>query len=264
MNALLVAKAKAGRRPKTLTNLRQYLTRCMLNREHELISQITPDDVEQWIDGAKSAWGRQTALNLLSSMFSFAVRRRWMASNPCDMVERHTIDHRVPKILSIDQTRSMLSGCSPKIRPWVVLGMFAGLRPSEAERLDWSAIRLTGADPCLVVDASASKIRRRRIVPLGPCAVAWLGLDWRPNGRVVSSHSTLRRLRRVAGVSAGMLWSQNVLRHTYASMRIGRGDDVGAVASQMGNSPTILLTHYRELVHRADAVAFWALLPKSN
>lgn len=145
-----------------------------------------------------------------------------------------------------------------------MLGLFAGLRPTEAERLDWSAIRLGGEHPCVVVDAAASKVRRRRIVPLMLAACVWLGLDIRASGPVVSSHSTMRRFRRSAVRASGVPWSADVLRHTHASMRIAAGDEPGRVAADLGNSVGILLTHYRELVTREDAAEFWALRPSSD
>jgi len=61
--------------------------------------------------------------------------------------------------------------------------------------------------------------------------------------------------------AAGVEWSADVLRHTYASMRMGAGGNAAEVAGEMGNSPGILLTHYRELVTADDAAKFWAILP---
>jgi hypothetical protein len=52
-----------------------------------------------------------------------------------------------------------------------------------------------------------------------------------------------------------------VLRHTHASMRIAAGDTPDRVAADLGNSVSILLTHYRELVRREDAEEFWRLRP---
>lgn len=95
-------------------------------------------------------------------------------------------------------------------------------------------------------------------------ACVWLGLDVRPSGPIVSSHSTLRRSRRESSEAADVTWSQDVLRHTHASMRLAAGDDAGRVAADMGNSVGVLLTHYRELVTREDAERFWALRPSSD
>lgn len=193
---------------------------------------------------------------ILSSFYSFCTRRGWVTENPIDRLEKIHIDQAPPKILTVAQCRAILDASGTALRPWVVLGLFAGLRPTEAERLDWSAIRIAGHHPCVVVDAASSKVRRRRIVPLCLLACVWLALDVRPTGRIVSSHSTLRRARREVSEVAGVPWSQDVLRHSYASYRLGRGDIPEQVACDMGNSPRILRTHYVELVTREAATEF--------
>lgn len=104
---------------------------------------------------------------------------------------------------------------------------------------------------------------RRYVAVRMPAAVAWLALDARREGGVVSSHSTLRRARREAAERAGVRWEADILRHTCASMLMGAGRSASDVAAGLGNSPQILLTHYRELVRREDAERFWAIRPKA-
>ena len=96
---------------------------------------------------------------------------------------------------------------------------------------------------------------------MSDAAAAWLSLDLQTEGPACPCHSTLRRRRRDLCTATGIQWHQDVLRHTYASMRIAAGDSVNQVADDMGNSPKMLLTHYRELVPREDALKFWDLLP---
>jgi len=228
------------------------------------VAAVPVDKVAAWVDSPESTASRATRLNRVSTLFSFAMRRGWCHENPVTRLERITVDRHPPRILTPDEASRLLAVCGPSIRPWVTLGLFAGLRPSEAEAMDWSAIRLSGDRPTLTVDAAASKVRRRRIVPLLLTAVAWLSMDARPSGPVVSSHSTLRRARREASRAAGVEWSADVLRHTYASMRMGAGGNAAEVAGEMGNSPGILLTHYRELVTDTDAKKFWSIFPQAT
>jgi integrase len=259
---LLRAKDASRRRPQYVRSLRQYLTAFARGRETVSVAELTAEHLDKWFAERNEAPAtRASNLGRLSALFSFSVRRGWISTNPVLRVERITIDHAPPKIWTAAQCRAVLDASSPVIRAWVTLGLFAGLRPTEAERLDWSAVRLDGAEPCVVISAEASKVRRRRIVPLCETAWAWLSLDWRREGPVVSSHSTLRRARRETAERAGVKWSADVLRHSYASFRIGRGDFAERVAADMGNSSRILLTHYRELVSREEAAAFWALRP---
>ncbi len=259
---LVERKTAARRRKNYVSSLRQYLGAFARGREGVPLSSIGPRDIESWFDARNEPpSGRASNLGRLSALFSHGIRQGWIDRNPCDLVERITIEHRPPAILSVGDCERLLSAAGPDLRPWVVLGLFAGLRPTEAERLQWGAVRLTGPRPHVVVDAAASKVRRRRIVPLQPTAVAWLALDARPDGAVVSSYSTLRRRRREAARAAGVRWSQDVLRHTCGSMRLAAGAHTSEVADEMGNSPRILRTHYAELVTREDAERFWAIRP---
>lgn len=261
---MLRSKAASRRRPSYVRSLRQYLGAFARGREHVPISALTSVDIEQWFaDRAEAPATRAANIGRLSALFAYAIRRGWVAHNPCSRLERIRIEHRPPRILSVDESRRLLDVMPDAIRAWVVLGLFVGLRPSEAERLNWSAVRLVGVDPCVVVDAAASKVRRRRIVPLSETAVVWLATCRHREGAVVSSHSTMRRARRAAAKAAGLEWGQDILRHTYASMRLAVGHDVGRVAREMGNSPQILLTHYAELVTRGEADRFWNLRPAS-
>jgi hypothetical protein len=56
-------------------------------------------------------------------------------------------------------------------------------------------------------------------------------------------------------------WPKDILRHTCASMLMATWEDEGKVAASLGNSPTILHAHYRELVSRAEAKRFWGIMP---
>jgi len=46
-------------------------------------------------------------------------------------------------------------------------------------------------------------------------------------------------------------------------MLMATWEDEGKVAATLGNSPSILHAHYRELVTRAEAMRFWGIRPPS-
>jgi len=48
-------------------------------------------------------------------------------------------------------------------------------------------------------------------------------------------------------------WPKGLRRHTAAAHLLARKQDAAAVALELGNSPRVLLTHYRELVIREQA-----------
>jgi integrase len=165
----------------------------------------------------------------------------------------------VPRIFTVAEARTALEfvrATTPRLLPWFVLGLFAGIRPEEADRLDWAAVDLERG--LVRVDAAASKVRQRRVVPLAPAAVAWLKLGGDLPLPLTSRRRYVRRLRDRLGWAA---WPQDVLRHTAASFLLAEHQDAAKVALWLGNSPKILLTHYHEMVSDAEKVAFWGLKP---
>lgn len=137
-----------------------------------------------------------------------------------------------------------------ELLPWVVLGMFAGIRPQEILDLTWDSIE---GDK---VRMTRTKTGRRRMAHLEPCAVAWINVCDR-SIPLCRSWSTVRRRRK----ELFGRWTSDVLRHTAASYLLALHQDVGKVALWLGNSQRILLRHYHELVTAADCAAFWGLTP---
>ena len=78
-------------------------------------------------------------------------------------------------ILSIEQCATALEWSqkqAPRFLAWLVLGLFAGVRLNELDRLKWGDLDLDAGR--LRIDAAASKVRQRRIVHLEPAAREWL------------------------------------------------------------------------------------------
>jgi len=261
VSAVLRAKEAAKRRPAYIASLRQYLTQFCRGRETQQVSTINAQAIDEWFASrTESPSTMASNVGRLRSLFSFCKRRGWIRENPCDFIERITVERRHPRILTANECARLLQLADTRIRAWVVLGLFAGLRPLEASRLTWAHVRLSG-DPCIVIDAAASKVRSRRVVRLRDPAPAWLSLDRQESGPIVSSHSTLRRARRSLATAAGITWDQDILRHTHASMRLAAGDSADTVSRDMGNSPRVLLSHYYEMIGPEEAAKFWRIVP---
>jgi len=128
------------------------------------------------------------------------------------------------------------------------------------ERMEWAAVNLERA--VVTVDAAASKVRRRRHVPLEPAAVELLSEAYRLGSTLPLSSGTRRTLcDRMRGVMGWNEWPQDVLRHTAASHLVALHQDVARVALVLGNSPGVLLTHYRNLVTPEECAEFWMIKP---
>ena len=250
---LLSAKRNANRRERYITSLGYYLRQFAKGREQTPLLDFSPADVESWMLRYSGAYARQTWLNRLSTLFSFAVRRGHVEKNPCDRVERVTVDRKPPVILTPQQARTLYAATPTVMRPYLVLGMFAGLRPEEIERLDWKEIDLKTRT--VTVDG---KTRRRRIVTLEPKAVALLESHPLKKGAVAPSNSTIDRWRKTSRKLLGLArWPQDLLRHTAGSFLVALLKDAPAVALRLGNSEKVLMSHYVVPVSATDCAAFW-------
>ena len=66
------------------------------------------------------------------------------------------------RVLAPEEARRLLTAAHPSIVAWFALGLFAGLRPTEAAKLAWNDI----GDKFIRVHASIAKIRRNRLAPI--------------------------------------------------------------------------------------------------
>lgn len=258
MQEMLAAKRAANRREVYVKSLQRYLERFGTGRTGQEIGSFTSKEIEDWVAQFRSAHSRQTWLNRINTLFAFAVRRGYLEKNPCDRIERITIDHKPPVILTVEQANILLSICPASCKPWLVLTLFAGVRPDgEAMKLKWADVNLETK----TVKINFPKVRRhRRIVPLEPRAVSLLGKISERGENVSPSNSTVRRFKRSARSALGFTkWPQDVLRHTAASYLLALHKDAGKVAHMLGNSAAILLTHYHEPVTQLDMERFWTI-----
>lgn len=220
------------------------------------MASVTTAEIEVWLSQFQNPESRQTWLTRISVLFSFAVRRDYLPKNPCDKIERVTLDRKPPVIFTPEQSRTLLAMCPTLCKPWLVLTMFAGIRPDrEMRMLKWEHVNLKTA----TVQILFPKVRKhRRIVALEPIAVKLLRQHPLKSGMVAPSKSTLRRFKRkMRAVLAFTKWPQDVTRHTAASYLMALHQDAGKVAARLGNSVSILMSNYVVPVEKANCETFW-------
>jgi integrase len=257
---LIAAKRTANRRPTYLTNLEVYLRAFARGRSAQSLDTFTTADIDAWLGSAGTSHSRATRLGRLGTLFSFAVRRGWLRENPTARLDRVSIERRPPGMLTVPQCQTVMEIVRtrfPDALPFVALALFAGVRPLELTRVAWNDLDLDRAQATIA--AAASKVRQRRLVDLSPNCVAWLRLG----GKLPLPLERWRYVRLALRQSLGGKWLPDVLRHTAASMLLARDQDAARVALQLGNSPAVLLVHYRALATRETAASFFAISPSS-
>src|SRR5207248_4608051 len=96
---------------------------------------------------------------------------------------------------------------TPDVLPYIAIGLFAGLRRAEIERLDWSEVDFESG--LIEVTARNAKTARRRHVTIQPNLREWL-LPLRKHRGNVTPEATFRQAFNQARTAAGIdEWPDN-------------------------------------------------------
>jgi integrase len=260
----ITAKTNENLRDRYVAELENYLEKFAAGRMEMFADRVTVADIETWFDGRGEALStRKSNLGRLSAMLDVCWRRGYAKENICLKITPPKLEEKPPAILTVDQSKKLLKACfkHPRMVPWLALGIFCGVRPEEIEKLTWGDVDQKHKH--VKIEAAASKVRRRRIVPLNDTALAWLKLrkPGKPAVLICPERSSLRRYRHALRDAAGIEWVQDILRHSAASYLLQLHQDPAKVAHWLGHSPRTLETKYKNIVTPADCKQFWALTP---
>ncbi len=224
------------------------------------ISNITTQDLDAWLRGLKiNPRNRRNFRTLLVALFNFAREQGYLPKHLTTAAD----DLPVPKvkpspieIYSPAEILKLLNGADDQIKPFFALGAFAGLRSAEIERLTWENVKWDQG--FVVVNADAAKTSQRRLVPILPPLLSWLTEYQHHKGKIIDNIKLAYRLSETSRKTK-VPWKKNALRHSFASYRLAEIQNAPQVALEMGNSPAIIFSNYRELVPREQAKLWWNL-----
>lgn len=112
----------------------------------------------------------------------------------------------------------------------------------------------------VTVAAQSSKVRQRRVVYPRPEAMRLLQRSLKLYPKVCLTEMERKMDRAALRDHLGWkFYHKDVSRHTAASMWLAVEPDVAKVAAMLGNSPAVLLKHYKALVTQKEAAKFWRL-----
>ena len=226
-----------------------------------MIADIEPKEISAWLRGlGVGAVSRNTVRSRLASLFSFAKRQGYAPKNPMADVERAKERGGEIGILTVAETARLMENADVATLPFWAIGAFAGLRSAEIERLEWEEVDFEAG--LIKLRASKAKTASRRLVQILPNLAQWLAPYASHQGRVCPRGLRKRLEADRAAADLSENWPSNALRHSFASYHLAQFKDTAALALQMGNSPTIIFKHYRELVRPKDAERYWNIKPE--
>lgn len=202
-------------------------------------------------------------LAAVKRFWSWMLEQEYTLTNPTEKVKKLSLGDPAKRFLSVEQTIRLLNGIiveCPELVPYAVLGLFGGLRPAEAMRA--TAGNLNMQSKHIRITDEISKTNRTRNFEMPPNLHAWLTAF--PVVDKVTGYDVYRIIKKFRKVDedykVGL--SQDVLRHTFATFRTALTQDSAKVAFEMGHSESIANRHYRGLVDKPEAEAFFNILPK--
>ena len=230
------------------------------------LDDLTTGNLDRWLESCThlKKRSRKTCRVILVCFGNFLKKRGYLPAEKKTVFDGMSVlkNEILPVTLyTPEEMRALLENVNGALLPFLVVGGFAGLRSAEIMRLDWKNIRLDrGFIEC---EASMTKTRRRRLVPLSDNLRAWLEPIALPSGPV-TPYGDVSSIVCQLGQKAGIKWKRNALRHSYISYRLAIVPDTARVALECGNSPDIIFQHYRELTLPKQGQDWFNIMPPAN
>ena len=246
------------------------------------VCELTQETVAAWI-GRRQESGEEPGPrffnNRLATWMNFLNRcRKWGywpkgEKHPAELIEKRVEPKGHPPIWMPDVGHAVLDLVwkeLPRQVPYLVIGYWLGLRPTEITRLRWELFDWQRSYVNLDLTV-AHKTQEARFVPINAKARAllerWLreqGLWERAEAGTLTGKCALRHDREFISLKAREAkliaeWEQDVLRHSYISFQIALGHAKHQIAEWAGNSEGVIRRKYRRPLMRQDGEA-WALL----
>jgi integrase len=272
-------------RPRTLKDIAQTKDILVTAFAGVRILDLTATKIESYLD--KQPVGLQRKYNLcslFSQFFNWCIAKDYITKNPTEKIEIE-VGGRDVAIFKPSEAEHILEVCEKRFPAYVhyhAISLFAGLRPEECQALKWENIHLE--EKTIHVLAETSKIKEARNVHIEDVLALWLEkyMPEEPKGFVtpqVNFKKYTLQIHMAAGYQGtrvnkvngqliytkvnpdASLWPQDVMRHCYGTYWLAKHGNRAQLAEYMGNSLQIIKKHYKKVVSKSQAEAYWKLRP---
>jgi site-specific recombinase XerD len=255
------------KRKKDIRNVRGRMKFLVAEFGEHVASQVTTQQIEQWIGSHK--WTPATGNRyraLLSKVYKLAMASGKVAENPASLVEMGQESKgriRWMEQGSIEEKKlfEVVNRDHPRRMSELVISLGSGMRLSEQYSLTWSAVAFDEGKRG-VIKLDETKNGSHRDIPMGPnVRVAFEEIQSRtektgPDDRVFDTN-TPRKWFESAVSKAGIkdfTWHNN--RHSFCSRLIRAGVDLKTAQVLMGHKTLSMTARYSHLAttHVEDAI----------
>lgn len=260
---LLTVKRDKGRSFLYLKDLRLRLDRVAKAFACPL-ADVTSEAIDKFLLDMDAAPRTRNNFRLvIGTLLKFGQVRGYVAKDHPGISTIEKASHTDGEVVVFTPTEieTLLKCAKPELVPALALGGFAGVRPEELKRIDWSDIHLDEGH--IEIRAANAKTRVRRLVPVQPNLRAWLVPHARISGPVepfVNLGNQFLKLAHRAKVG----WKRNGLRHSFISYRVAQTRDIASVSIEAGNSPQVIARHYLKCVTADEARRWFGIMPNGD
>lgn len=262
-----------GRRDTTIIT-REYVLARLSGRLGIPLLDATEQDLLAWRAGL-SHLAHSTIIAEVSharGFYAWACKHGGLAVNPAADIPVPPVPEYEPRPISEDDLMTAVEGAPGRIRIWLVLGAWCGMRCIEIAFLRRSLIRENAGPPHIVIAPDATKGGRKgRIIHLcdyaaGEIADAGLPssgwafprLDGRPGH--VTAHLVSNVVNRYLHEKCGITDTFHATRHRFGTELLDASGNLRLVQEEMGHRNPKTTAKYT-LVKDGPAVAAVAKLP---
>jgi integrase/recombinase XerC/integrase/recombinase XerD len=218
---------------------------------------VAPDTVGQYVGHVRA-------------FYSWAIRAGVLLQDPARWIPVPPATRRLPRPAPEAAVMTAVRTAPPRVRPWLVLAGWAGLRAKQIALLRRECVLDALDPPLLLVAADATKGRSERLVPLSAFTLAELaacGMPARgwvflrrdgqagPNRPLIISRLSNEHL---AGCGLGVTLHQ--FRHWFGTQTYRSSLDIRVVQELLGHSSPAMAAKYAAF-SRSSAAAAVAALP---
>jgi len=216
--------------------------------------EVTADEIEKWLDSRRlSSNSRRDAISGVHSLFTWAVKMRMVECDPTLCIDRPKVVVHMPRPIPDADLALALERATGRIRCWLLLAAYAGLRCQEIAGLERHDVMEHETPPLLMV--RKGKGRKERIVPLHPEIIKALRWQGQPHSGPLFPVGSVRRPQPISPVTVshlgnrwlreqGITATMHQLRHWFGTHTYRASLDLRMTQELLGHSSPNTTTIY--------------------
>lgn len=265
----LTLRGKSPRTQEVYRHTLQRLSSWLTLRDRTLMD-ATSDDIQAWRASLTVSPNSVASYGVAVRSFYAWARRRGLRDDPTLDLYLPSPERGLPRPIGEDDLELAITTAPRRVRPWLVLAGYAGLRAHEIAGLRRDRILNTAEPPVIMVGGKGGKWRT---VPLSPYVWTELLAHGLPNrGHVFPRHDgkpgpnhpgIVSRLCNDHLHGLGLDDTLHACRHRFATRALAAaGGNLRVVQELLGHSSPSTTQIYTAFVNQAAVDAVLALQPK--